>query len=326
MFRVTGMPLSRITDLNRSLSIASAEAVDARRRRTGTPASSSSPCTVPSSPKGPCSTGNTTSTSASRRDDRLSRQPPLELRSRAIAAARRRAARAPTRPSRPISIGSTSAPRAVERRRDAARRRRPRSRARSSGRPRGPRSGASRSLRGVRRRRARPASCRRSWSSVGRWSVVGVVVGCVGVVGVVRRGRRVVVARGRVVVGGRASSSWWSSCVGGAVTRCPTVIVTVEPCCSFPLRRVLGEHEPVLAAGRSRPAGHRHREPRLLQQLRRRLLVVAGHDSGRHELRALRDAERDRRADGDRTCPRRRALRDDRCPPARRCSRPSARP
>src|SRR6266516_3461012 len=63
MFRVTGIWESRITALNLSLSIASAEP------RTpaptyGTSASSSKPCTVPSSPKGPCRTGITTSTFA----------------------------------------------------------------------------------------------------------------------------------------------------------------------------------------------------------------------------------------------------------------------
>ncbi len=55
------MPLSRITFLNRSLSIASADAATPAPTY-GTPASSSSPCTVPSSPNGPCSIGTTTST------------------------------------------------------------------------------------------------------------------------------------------------------------------------------------------------------------------------------------------------------------------------
>ena len=58
--RATGTPLSRMTDLNRSLSIASAEAVTPAPTYA-TPASSSRPWTVPSSPKGPCSTGKTTS-------------------------------------------------------------------------------------------------------------------------------------------------------------------------------------------------------------------------------------------------------------------------
>ena len=64
MFSVTGMPWSRSTALKTSLSMQSAEA-STPAPTYGTPASSSSPCTVPSSPNGPCSTGNTTSTSES---------------------------------------------------------------------------------------------------------------------------------------------------------------------------------------------------------------------------------------------------------------------
>ncbi len=64
MFSVTGMSWSRMTDLKTSLSMQSAEA-STPAPTYGTPASSSSPCTVPSSPNGPCRTGNTTSTSES---------------------------------------------------------------------------------------------------------------------------------------------------------------------------------------------------------------------------------------------------------------------
>ena len=56
------MPWSRSTALNTSLSMQSADA-STPAPTYGTPASSSSPCTVPSSPNGPCSTGKTTSTS-----------------------------------------------------------------------------------------------------------------------------------------------------------------------------------------------------------------------------------------------------------------------
>jgi hypothetical protein len=63
MFSVTGMSWSRITDLKTSLSMQSAEA-STPAPTYGTPASSSRPCTVPSSPNGPCSTGKTTSTPA----------------------------------------------------------------------------------------------------------------------------------------------------------------------------------------------------------------------------------------------------------------------
>ena len=58
------MPLSRITFLNRSLSIASADAATPAPTY-GTSASSSSPCTVPSSPNGPWRIGRTTSTTPS---------------------------------------------------------------------------------------------------------------------------------------------------------------------------------------------------------------------------------------------------------------------
>ncbi len=53
-----------MTALKTSLSIASAEP-STPEPTYGTPASSSSPCTVPSSPKGPCRTGKTTSTAPS---------------------------------------------------------------------------------------------------------------------------------------------------------------------------------------------------------------------------------------------------------------------
>ena len=64
MLRVTGTPRSRMTALKTSLSIASAEP-STPAPTYGTPASSSRPWTVPSSPKGPCRTGKTTSTSPS---------------------------------------------------------------------------------------------------------------------------------------------------------------------------------------------------------------------------------------------------------------------
>ena len=64
------MPWSRSTALKTSLSMQSAEA-STPAPTYGTPASSSSPCTVPSSPNGPCSTGKTTSTSRERRRDVL---------------------------------------------------------------------------------------------------------------------------------------------------------------------------------------------------------------------------------------------------------------
>src|SRR5450631_15016 len=56
----TGRPASRIRRLATSLSIAIAEPVTAEPTN-GTSANSSAPCTVPSSPFGPCRTGNTTS-------------------------------------------------------------------------------------------------------------------------------------------------------------------------------------------------------------------------------------------------------------------------
>ena len=62
--RATGMPLSRITFLKRSLSIASADAATPAPTYA-TSASSRSPCTVPSSPNGPCRIGSTTSTAPS---------------------------------------------------------------------------------------------------------------------------------------------------------------------------------------------------------------------------------------------------------------------
>ena len=52
MLRVTGMPWSRITALKTSLSMQSAEP-STPAPTYGTPASSSRPCTVPSSPNGP---------------------------------------------------------------------------------------------------------------------------------------------------------------------------------------------------------------------------------------------------------------------------------
>ncbi len=62
--RATEIPLSRITDLKRSLSMQSADAATpAPTYATST--SSRRPCTVPSSPKGPWSTGKTTSISLS---------------------------------------------------------------------------------------------------------------------------------------------------------------------------------------------------------------------------------------------------------------------
>ena len=64
MFGATGMPRSRSTALNRSLSMQSADAVTPEPTY-GTPASSSRPCTVPSSPNGPCRIGSTTSTAPS---------------------------------------------------------------------------------------------------------------------------------------------------------------------------------------------------------------------------------------------------------------------
>ena len=59
--RATGRPASRSKRLAVSLSMATA---DPRMLEptNGTPASSASPCTEPSSPKGPCSTGKITST------------------------------------------------------------------------------------------------------------------------------------------------------------------------------------------------------------------------------------------------------------------------
>src|SRR2546430_9220178 len=60
MLRVTGIPRSRITALKTSLSIASAEP-STPAPTYGTPASSSRPWTVPSSPNGPCRTGKTRS-------------------------------------------------------------------------------------------------------------------------------------------------------------------------------------------------------------------------------------------------------------------------
>ena len=64
MFGATGIPRSRSTALNRSLSMQSADAVTPEPMY-GTPASSSKPCTVPSSPNGPCRIGSTTSTAPS---------------------------------------------------------------------------------------------------------------------------------------------------------------------------------------------------------------------------------------------------------------------
>src|SRR5712691_2968486 len=61
MWRATGTPLSRSTFLKRSLSMQSADAATPAPTY-GTPASSSSPCTVPSSPNGPWRMGRTTST------------------------------------------------------------------------------------------------------------------------------------------------------------------------------------------------------------------------------------------------------------------------
>src|SRR5580704_139645 len=56
----TGRPASRMSRLATSLSIAKAEPVTAEPTN-GTSAGSRAPCTVPSSPFGPCRTGNTTS-------------------------------------------------------------------------------------------------------------------------------------------------------------------------------------------------------------------------------------------------------------------------
>ena len=136
--------MSRSTDLNWSLSIASDEAATPAPTY-GMPASSSRPCTVPSSPNGPCRTGKTTSTSGERCDDRAARQP-LERRRGARAGSSCRAAPPPSAhaPPRPISIATTSIAARGERGGDAAAPRRPRPRARSSGRRRGPRPAGSR--------------------------------------------------------------------------------------------------------------------------------------------------------------------------------------
>ena len=64
MLGATGIPRSRSTALKRSLSMQSADAVTPEPTY-GTPASSSSPCTVPSSPNGPWRIGSTTSTAPS---------------------------------------------------------------------------------------------------------------------------------------------------------------------------------------------------------------------------------------------------------------------
>ena len=59
----TGRPADRSAAFMKPLSIASADA-STPDPTYGTPCISSRPCTVPSSPHGPCSTGNTTSTSS----------------------------------------------------------------------------------------------------------------------------------------------------------------------------------------------------------------------------------------------------------------------
>ena len=136
--RATGIPRSRSTALKRSLSMHSADAATPAPTY-GTPASSSSPCTVPSSPNGPCRIGSTTSTSpsvaagAESRDDR-------ERLGRCVArASSPRVAAASSQ--RPLSVDLDDdglVALGIERRRRPTAPTRPRSRARSSGRPRAP--------------------------------------------------------------------------------------------------------------------------------------------------------------------------------------------
>ena len=104
-FRVTGIPRSRITALNRSLSMQSAEP-STPAPTYGTPASSSSPCTVPSSPNGPCRTGKTTSTLAER--GRHAVAVGHRQRLRPTAASSVAGSPSSQRPSRPISTVTTS--------------------------------------------------------------------------------------------------------------------------------------------------------------------------------------------------------------------------
>ena len=105
---VTGIPLSRSTDLNRSLSMHRADAVTPAPTY-GTFASSSSPCTVPSSPNGPWRTGKTTSTPAS---DSGTREVGTGSVSTADRPSRSSSGREPEpssqRPSRPISTVTVS--------------------------------------------------------------------------------------------------------------------------------------------------------------------------------------------------------------------------
>ena len=100
------MPLSRMTFLNRSLSIASADAATPEPTY-GIPARSRSPCTVPSSPNGPCRIGRTTSTEAS-----AASVPPSAVTGSVSAADEPISAGPPAssaqRPSRPIATLTTS--------------------------------------------------------------------------------------------------------------------------------------------------------------------------------------------------------------------------
>ena len=119
--------------MNRSLSMQSADAVTPEPTY-GTPASSSSPCTVPSSPKGPCRIGSTTSTAPSAAGRRCRRHGQVRARLAERAAERRRAGAPTHRRARSRSSGSRSGPGRAPRRPSAPRR--ARSRARSSGHPR----------------------------------------------------------------------------------------------------------------------------------------------------------------------------------------------
>ena len=181
------------------------------RRRTARRRARAGPARVPSSPNGPCSTGKTTSTSASAFDRAAGQAPVVRQPARHC-----RRLRAPMRRARSSSADlvaarapSTTLARRGERdlvlARAAAREHATRVKASSSG--------WSSSRRGRRRRR------RASWSSWSSWSCVVVVAA--------------------VVVGRRSSS---------AAARAADVIVTAVPLLrALPPARVLGQHESVLA-------------------------------------------------------------------------------
>ena len=250
MFSVTGIPWSRITDLKTSLSMQSADA-STPAPTYGTPASSSSPCTVPSSPNGPCSTGKTTSTSASV-VAHLARRQALGQPANLFGAGRaREVRRVPScqRPERSICTATTSLPLALERVDHARGGGDARSRSRSSGRRGSRRSGGSRGRRRGGRGRRRvpsPPGVAVELADVDDHDLAGLRVG---------PGCRVLAM---------TMPSWLGSVTGSCDRR-----ATVRPaCCRIVVASRLGLARHVGDLRRRRPLRDRERDLRALRDAR----------------------------------------------------------